>query len=67
MVQGTTEFYSAVSKPGPCQLVMALAAAMYKLRKLSFVTHMAAAEGWLFPVTLAIVVLEVFPPQFLAF
>ena len=28
LVQGVNEVYSAVSEPGPCQLVMAVAAAL---------------------------------------
>lgn len=37
---------------------MAVGAALYKVRKLTFVTLMGATEGWLLPIVLAIVVLE---------
>ena len=58
LVQGVDEVYQAVTEPGPCQFVVAVGAALYKVRKLTFVTLMGAAEGWLLPIVLAIVVLE---------
>lgn len=58
LVQGVDEIYQSVTEPGPCQFVVAVGAALYKVRKLTFVTLMGAAEGWLLPIVLAIVVLE---------
>jgi hypothetical protein len=37
---------------------VAVGAALYKVRKLTFVTLIGATEGWLLPIVLAIVVLE---------
>ena len=58
LVQGFDGIYQAVSEPGPSQFVVAVGAALYKVRKLTFVTLIRATEGWLLPIVLAIVVLE---------
>jgi hypothetical protein len=58
LVQGFDEVYRAITQPGPCQFVVAVGAALYKVRKLTFITLAGAAEGWLLPIVLAIVVLE---------
>ena len=58
LVQGYDEIFKAVTEPGPCQFVVAVGAALYKVHKFTFVTLMGAADGWMLPILLAIVVLE---------